>query len=91
MTLSTSALESCSRAWLWGIPVAWAVSACLVAGEMAHAGGHGTLGSAFDLARLLVYWAWLRAVWRCSGAGSLIRSAAIRVSLAGGLIVNALV
>jgi hypothetical protein len=92
MTLDAApSTEACRKAWLWGIPMAWAVSLLLVAAETAHAAGHGTAGSACDLARLLVYWTWLRAVWRCSGAGHVIRSAAIRVSLAGGLVVNALV
>jgi hypothetical protein len=67
------------------------VSALVVAGEMAHGAGYGAWGNALDLARFLVYWAWLRTVWQCSGAGSLIRASLLRVSLVGGLVVNALV
>jgi hypothetical protein len=81
----------CRQAWLWGIPGAWAVSLFIVAGEWAHGAGHGGWGNALDLARLLAYWAWLRMVWRCSGAGSLVRATLLRASLVGGLVVNALV
>ncbi|HWA38192.1 MAG TPA: hypothetical protein VG873_10040 [Burkholderiales bacterium] len=89
MSLATS--TDCRDAWLWGIPTAWAVSLLLIGAEMAHGAGHGAWGNALDLARLLVYWAWLRAVWKCSAAGSRIRSLALRVPLLGGLVVNALV
>ena len=78
--------------WGWGIPVAWATSALLLVADHLHGSGHGGWGSLLDLARLLIYWEWLRLAWRCSSpAAAGAWTLPIRGMLAAGLVVNALV
>lgn len=75
--------------WLWGIPTAWAISALLIAAESAHSAGHGGWGDALDLARLAVYWWWLRMAWRCSpNVRNPVWTSLTRIALAVGLVVN---
>lgn len=78
--------------WLWGIPTAWAASALIVAAEsMRNAGYHGG-GDVLDVARLAVYWVWMRLAWRRSGnVDNRLWTALARIALAAGLVVNALV
>jgi hypothetical protein len=77
--------------WLWGIPTAWAISALLVVAENAHGSGHGGWGNALDLARLAVYWWWLRMAWRCSSnVRNPVWTPLSRIALAMGLVVNVL-
>lgn len=79
--------------WCAGIPVAWITSGLVVAAEDLR--GLGTWawgwGDALDAARLLVYFAWFRLAWRCSGN---VQSAAwtplARVGLLSGLVLSAM-
>jgi len=77
--------------WLWGIPVAWGASALLLAAEFARDAGHHSLGDALDVARLALYWWWMRIAWACSGnVAHRIWSPLSRAALLVGLTANAL-
>jgi hypothetical protein len=53
--------------WLWGIPVAWAASALILSAEYTRNAGFQGWGNALDVARLALYWSWMRVAWACSG------------------------
>jgi len=77
--------------WQWGIPVAWAASALLVGAELARNAGEHSWGNAQDVARLALYWWWMRMAWTCSSnVANPLWSAVSRTALALGLAVNAL-
>lgn len=79
--------------WLAGILLAWITSALMIAAEHlrslgAWAWGWGDL---CDVARLLVYLAWFRLAWRCSGnVQSVVWTQLARGALAAGLVVSAM-
>ena len=78
--------------WLWGIATASLASALIVVAESARDAGYQGLGDALDLARLAVYWYWLRIVWqRSSNVDNRLWTPVARIVLAAGLVVNALV
>ena len=91
--MSLEAREKLWRVWwLWGIPVAWASTLLILLAELAHGSGWGTLGGVLDVARLLVYWQWLRFAWRCArNVANPLWTPVARGLLAGGLVVHALV
>jgi hypothetical protein len=77
--------------WLWGMPVAWAASALLVGAELARSAGQHSWGNAQDVARLALYWWWMRMAWTCSGnVANRLWSPVSRTALVLGLAVNAL-
>ena len=77
--------------WLWGIPMAWAASALVIVAEMARNAGHGRWGDMLDLARLCVYWLWLRLAWKCSrNVRNPLWTPIARGALIAGLIINVL-
>jgi hypothetical protein len=53
--------------WLWGMPMAWAASALLIGAELARNAGQHSWGNLQDIARLALYWWWMRIAWACSG------------------------
>jgi hypothetical protein len=79
--------------WCAGIPLAWITSALVLAADDLRGLGQWAWGwgDACDAARLLVYLAWFRLAWRCSGN---VRSAAwtplARGALSAGLILSAM-
>ena len=78
--------------WVWGIPVAWATTALVLAAEYARAAGWHGWGHAFDLVRLAVYWWWMRIAWACSrNVANPLWSPLSRAALVLGLGVNALI
>ena len=78
--------------WLWGIPVAWAATALVLAAEYARTAGWPAWGNALDLARLAIYWWWMRIAWCCAGnVTNPIWSPLSRAVLVLGLTANALI
>jgi len=78
--------------WVWGIPVAWAASALVLAAEYARSAGWQTGGHALDLVRLAIYWWWMRIAWSCAGnVANPIWSPLSRAVLVLGLTANALI
>jgi hypothetical protein len=77
--------------WLIGIPVGWTAAALvIIAEELRYAGHHGW-GDFLDLARFLIYFAWLRLAWRCSrNVGKPVWTPAAQAALAGGLVFMAI-
>ena len=52
--------------WRWGIPIAWLASILVLAAESARNAGYESGGALLDVARLAVYWWWMRLAWKCS-------------------------
>ena len=52
--------------WIVGIPLGWASSTLVVIAEDMRYADHAGWGNFMDLARFLVFFAWLRLAWRCS-------------------------
>ena len=77
--------------WLWGIPTAWIASALILVAESARNAGYHSLGSLLDLARLALYWWWMRLAWkRARNVENPFWTYASRIVLALGLVANAL-
>jgi hypothetical protein len=77
--------------WLWGIPVAWATSALVLAAEFARNAGNETWGSALDVLRLGLYWWWMRMAWSCSRHVRPLWALLARLALVLGLAAHAFV
>ncbi len=52
--------------WIVGIPLGWASGTLEVIAEDMRYADHAGWGNFMDLARFLVFFAWLRLAWRCS-------------------------
>ena len=79
--------------WLGGIPVACITAMLVLAAERLRASGASAWGwgDACDVARLLVYLAWFRPVWRCSrNVRSIAWTPLARAALSAGLVLSAL-
>jgi hypothetical protein len=77
--------------WLWGIPVAWLASALIVVAESARNTGYPGGGDVLDIARLALYWWWMRLAWKCArNVENPFWTYASRALLALGLVVNVL-
>jgi hypothetical protein len=94
---STRAFQGEERLWkVWwcaGIPVAWLTSALVILAEHVRNLGPWAWGwgDACDVARLLVYLAWFRLAWRCSGnVHSVAWTPLARGALAAGLVASAM-
>jgi hypothetical protein len=78
--------------WLWGMPVAWTASALVLAAEYSRGAGQHDWGNAFDVARLGLYWWWMRIAWACSAnVQNPLWSPLSRAALLLGLTANALI
>jgi len=77
--------------WVAGIPVAWTTTALVLVAEELRLAGHHGWGDFSDVLRLLVYLAWCRLAWRCSGnAGSRLWTVLARAALSAGLVLMAI-
>jgi len=73
--------------WMAGIPLGWACSALVVIAEELRYADHHGWGNFLDLARLLIFFAWLRLAWRCShNVGRPIWTPVARATLTAGLV-----
>jgi hypothetical protein len=78
--------------WLWGIPTAWIASALILVAENARVAGYHGWGDVLDVARLAVYWYWMRLAWQRAGnVDNRFWTPLARIALAAGLAINALV
>jgi len=77
--------------WLWGIPVAWATTALVLAAEFVREAGLHAWGDLCDVLRLAIYWFWCRLAWQCStNVNSPVWTVISRFALAGGLVATVL-
>jgi hypothetical protein len=75
--------------WLWGVPVAWTASALVIAADTTRTAGYHNTGAILDIARLALYWWWMRLAWKCSGnVNNRIWTVLSRVLLSLGLVAN---
>jgi len=63
----TSETELWKVWWIAGLPVSWLTIGLVLLAEGVRSAGHEAWGDALDVARFLLYLAWLRLAWRCSG------------------------
>jgi hypothetical protein len=76
--------------WLWGIPTAWSASALIFVAESARSAGYHSLGGVLDIARIALYWLWMRFAWKCArNVENPFWTHASRTVLALGLVANA--
>jgi hypothetical protein len=77
--------------WLWGIPTAWLASALILVAESARSAGYPRGGDLLDVARLALYWWWMRFAWKCArNVENPFWTHASRAVLAIGLVANVL-
>jgi hypothetical protein len=77
--------------WLWGIPTAWIASALILVAESARDAGYSSGGDFLDVARLALYWWWMRLAWKCArNVENPFWTPMSRAVLALGLVVNVL-
>lgn len=77
--------------WLGGIPVALAVTALTLSGELLRIDGRHAWGDFLDVLKLLVYAAWFTAAWRSADKETrLLTRMAGRLAVATGVVTAAL-
>ena len=77
--------------WLWGAPLAWTVTALLLAAEALRLSGLPLAGDLLDVVRLAVYWFWCRLAWRSSGkVGNPVLALLSKAALSAGLVFTVL-
>jgi hypothetical protein len=77
--------------WLGGIPVALAATAFTLSAELMRIDGHHAWGDFLDVLKLLVYAAWIVALWRAAGnAESSLTRVGARFAISAGVLTVAL-
>jgi hypothetical protein len=79
--------------WCAGIPVAWITSALVIGADHVRSLGQWAWGwgDLCDVARLVIYLAWFRLAWRCSGnVQGPVWTPLARVVLSAGLVLTAM-
>ena len=76
--------------WIWGVPVAGLTGALVWFAGWAYWAGYPALEDLLGAARIMLYWFWFHAAWKCSrNVDHPLWTYLARTALLGGLLITA--